>query len=719
MVMILPEIFKCAFGNETEEKTDQEAQVENQHLNERLGKDEDTTTNINMLSDNQDKEKLTQADKSDQTTPGTPKTDEANVPLEVRILKRNQNDDEQKGQEGTHEIGAGESTQGCKKDLPEMETTTGNKMDQKDDIKMLASDATESITSIVKQPRISARLTLLQHLGLSREKRRGKNKQFVIALEAEEGKEKALLTLKRKINRRTAQKIIDDFNHSNSCMEQVSDAVEDLLETIKNEYDGISCSCTGTIPCCGRCDKELRCEVCSLGPISKVSKFRIMKNIATNYYDIVKDLTLVVNMMYILDSHFFDTELFNATTWILLCSLLIPLMVSAVETAVLHPTAVLDRKTFMAYKKNPPNSLRATVFFGYVFVPALIISNIEEAEVKREHLLEAGKRHVLNLDGQQIETDQEILKELEDVEGYLESLNKARLVFYKNEASMEIPVQLTVQLLMLLMTLTETPTHNSREAFFAAADVSIIESWNKSSFFLLALIFLSLMKSCRTYVKIVKGQKSNFLPTVAKLVLGLRAFVVSSTRVCCYLAFFGPFFGILSSLQHLQAEQMDWDPDLFAKLTGTNSYWDMDTAGTLFKKSKPDYTAYTVIDLKTASLIFVAITGVYSIVIASTKSLMNRTFWNASLQSKIKYVIEGLNMPNASKDWDEDESEEDTCSDDYRKRRRMVLRETITMMIIHTIFNLVFIIPTLVTGNCNKTKQCIGRVKFNISLRCP
>ena len=644
MVMILPEILKCSYGNGAEENMIT--------LNERGSKDSND-------EESRDSVKIT---KGEVTMEGEAVNQDKTI-TDAEVI-----------------TSAGDA---CASEINSTST---------DGIQISASNL------ITKQPRISAKLTQLQHLGLNHEARREQNKRFVLALEDSEGKQNAFVALKRKISQKTAQKIVDDFNHSNSCMDNVCDAVKDIKNTLKNHFKGINCACTCAIPCCGHCEEETRCQLCGQGPNWEVSNLKVIQIIATNYYDLVKDLTVVASMIFVLDSSFLDTEFFNGIIWTLLSSLVIPLLVSAIETALKHPAVVLHYKTFMALKQNPPLSLKAAVFCGYIFVPAVILVNIEKAEMRRRQLLESGKKRFQNLEELQNATDEETLKQLEMIECYLESLYKARLVFYKNEASMEIPVQLTMQLMMLLMTQTKTPTYYTREAFFAVNDFSIIESWNLNKTFLLTIIVLSFMKNCTTYVKIVKSKKSGFLPIAAQLLLGFRAFVVSSTRVLCYIAFFGPFLGLLNSLQHLKAEQMDWDPDLFEKLTGVNSFWDQDISAEMFRKPKPDYTAYTVLTLKKATFVFVAIIGVYSIVIAITKYLVDDRFRRAHLLKKIKYVLDGINMPDASKDWDEDDKEENSSFEDYHKKRSQVLRATITLMALHLISNLVFIVPTLVTG---------------------
>ena len=327
------------------------------------------------------------------------------------------------------------------KDILESNESNSVEEAEIDAVKVLASDSDEDFKHVIKHPQISAILTQIQHIGLSPEDRRNRNKRFVIALQAEQSKERAFLTLKRKVTRNTAQELVDDFNRANSCWEKLKVKVRDKVESVKEMYDATSCACIGSMTCCGRCEKDGTCYMCHLGPSTKASKFGILKDITMNYYDLVKDLTLVASMWCALDYHLLDGELFNVITWILTCSIVIPLILSAAETAYLHPAVVMDRRRFFVYQKAPTRLLRVAVFLFYLVVPARVISNIEKAKKKRTKLLEEGKKTFQNSDGQNRATNEELLSELDNVECYLENLQKAKVVFYKNEASIEIPVQ--------------------------------------------------------------------------------------------------------------------------------------------------------------------------------------------------------------------------------------------------------------------------------------
>ena len=87
------------------------------------------------------------------------------------------------------------------------------------------------------------------------------------------------------------------------------------------------------------------------------------------------------------------------------------------------------------------------------------------------------------------------------------------------------------------------------------------------------------MTTARTYVKIKVDQKIDFLPLPGKLLLALRAMMVYSTRICCFLSFFGPFLGLMGGLAHWTAERISLDATTFNKLNNNAvlPYWDVPT----------------------------------------------------------------------------------------------------------------------------------------------
>lgn len=204
----------------------------------------------------------------------------------------------------------------------------------------------------------------------------------------------------------------------------------------------------------------------------------------------------------------------------------------------------------------------------------------------------------------------------------------------------------------------------------------------------------------KTHMKIKTEQKAGFMSLMAKYTLGLRALIVSITRICCFTAYFGNYLGLLSCLQHLKAEQMDMDKAVQENLISGNSYWDNDTINAICKpgQARPDYSAYTGIYLHTAFTNFIAILAVYACTIFLFKRRLSAKFALASWRSQLQHVVEGLNMPDIYRDWDEEDEEEDATPESFRTRRKIIIKENIAMIIIHFFFNMMFLVPVFVTG---------------------
>ena len=152
---------------------------------------------------------------------------------------------------------------------------------------------------------------------------------------------------------------------------------------------------------------------------------------------------------------------------------------------------------------------------------------------------------------EQIDSIQSRRKEMNKViplNEYLKEVRIGLLTFKKYEFSIEMVMQLSLQIVMLLLSRTITPTHTGLEAVFE-------EDFDTTTFLVLSVLW-SFNSAVRTYVKIRTENKKNFLPFVEKIILGLRAMIFTISRVGCLVAFFCPYLGLLDLLAHWEAERI-------------------------------------------------------------------------------------------------------------------------------------------------------------------
>ena len=116
---------------------------------------------------------------------------------------------------------------------------------------------------------------------------------------------------------------------------------------------------------------------------------------ALSYIDLVKDLTLTVQLIILIGlqalfSSYFT--LFQSTiVWLMIFSVGAPLLMSAIQTTIHHPTTLLDFNTWRNLTSDPKSGLtwvRVCMFCTYLFVPSIQTNNKEGVFQRRKELLE-------------------------------------------------------------------------------------------------------------------------------------------------------------------------------------------------------------------------------------------------------------------------------------------------------------------------------------------
>ena len=83
-------------------------------------------------------------------------------------------------------------------------------------LKTLAEGSDQEVKEVIANPRIKVSVTQLQHLGLTKEERRRRNRKLVLSLA--DSQAKSFIVLKKRISKETCMRIIDDYTHRPSCM---------------------------------------------------------------------------------------------------------------------------------------------------------------------------------------------------------------------------------------------------------------------------------------------------------------------------------------------------------------------------------------------------------------------------------------------------------------------------------------------------------------------
>merc|ERR550517_811453 len=400
--------------------------------------------------------------------------------------------------------------------------------------------------------------------------------------------------------------------------------------------------------------------------------------------------------------------LFQSTiVWLMIFSVGAPFLLSAIQTTIYHPTTLLDFITWRNFSTDPNSNLtgiRISMFCTYLFAPSIQINNKANALHRKEKLLE---NTVIQFNAKNRVVDAEISEELEQLEEYLEEVRKAHLIFKKNEATFELVPQQSIQLVMLLLSQTTYPTVSGLQAVFGKRVPGSVQALGAAEIFLALSVAWSFKTGAASFVKIRTESKSSFLPGTAKVALGLRALLFSATRISAITAFFGPFLGLWDTLAHLVGEKNPLEPKLLDNLiNGSNPYWDKDTVNIMYRE--PDITNYTLVTLQQAFFIFLGLLALHDLAIFAFKMATSIPFRKARWQTKLLHLLESTNVPDTFMDWDDNEEEEveiKKTAEEYRSRWKSVLTETVGMVGLQMLSNLLMLGPIFVTTSKVREKH--------------
>ena len=112
-----------------------------------------------------------------------------------------------------------------------------------------------------------------------------------------------------------------------------------------------------------------------------------------------------------------------------------------------------------------------------------------------------------------------------------------------------------------------------------------------------------------------------------------------------------------------------------------------------------DYTNYTLVTLQAAFFIFLGILLLHGIAIFTLKLNVSSKFKSAAWLNKIGHLVETLHVPDVYKDFDVNmDKEVGRTPEHYQTSFNSVLTETLWMICLQMVSNLLLLVPLLVTG---------------------
>ena len=272
-------------------------------------------------------------------------------------------------------------------------------------------------------------------------------------------------------------------------------------------------------------------------------------------------------------------------------------------------------------------------------------------------------------------------------------------------SGLEVIVQVTIQILILLLNRTNTPTTGGLETIFDEG-----KSYDATTILVLSILW-SLFSSIKTHTNLTILEKG-FCPTTSKLVVLAWATFATLRRVLSLVAVFIPSLGLFSLLHHFEwdkipikarqeyAKSFIISPDDKISLYGLNKplYWgslDKWDYSDPFRPSQPTYSTYTLLSLQYTFIALIVLSILQFIVLFAMKIWISKDFrkeyhWT----NKGIHVLENLNFASPFRDWDDG----DYTILEFRERARAVRKEMIWTQAINFLATITMLVPLWFTG---------------------
>ena len=320
---------------------------------------------------------------------------------------------------------------------------------------------------------------------------------------------------------------------------------------------------------------KLDCTITSWLKITYKGLKRLM-SVFISYLDVTTDLILLGTVWAVLaGTSYLDNQFAYQVAIILLVSIVIPLLTSAIMIASSQPFVVMKALAWKKLTKNHTDFeigfVKSIVMAFFPFVPALIIIGKENAIDKRKSLRDKNyKKEDL--------VSTSVLKECQLLTDYINECSAAQLTIKRNELSLELIVQLSIHLTMVLLSQTDYSLESGLQSIFQeskgtsttwwyfsglqAVFQEIEEQYNTNFWFFVFSVVWSFKTCAKTSIKI-KTQIKTFLPMSAKLLLFFRYLFLFLIRVVCIVTYHAPYIGLLGLLNHYTAETKPLDCDIW------------------------------------------------------------------------------------------------------------------------------------------------------------
>ena len=271
---------------------------------------------------------------------------------------------------------------------------------------------------------------------------------------------------------------------------------------------------------------------------------------------------------------------------------------------------------------------------------------------------------------------------------------------------MEVYVQVTVQVLILLLARTETATTGGLETVFDRELFGL-----DPTTLLVISISWSLLSCVRTHTNLIAMEKG-FCKMTTKLSIFVWGTFATLRRIFSIIALFVPSMGLFSILHHWRWEQIPFSTRLeYAKrgfmssddkisLYGLNEtvywseldHWDYSDPQ---DPAPPPYSIYTLFSLQSTFIAGAALMAIQFILIYVVKILTSPEFGRkGQYVNKLIHVLLNVNYATPFCDWDEGYH----SIQEFRARFRAVCKEMAATFFVNFLCTLLMLVPLWYTG---------------------
>ena len=413
-----------------------------------------------------------------------------------------------------------------------------------------------------------------------------------------------------------------------------------------------------------------------------------LTTIINQYSDIFKDIYLLLILVKINGgvSTLYEFP-WKFSSMIIMCmatTIVVPLLISSIQLAISNPGLI-----FNSNRKD-----KWSVRFMRVGVILTCFVNPIILKIADEHIQEKIRKYSQSSDSN--ENFFKLISKMKEVKTKLSRLLRVDL-------GLELIYQISLQLILVLLSISKTPTTGGLEAFFEQTDnilLVILTTWS--------------FKTCVLLQKSAIKTEKVFFPFTSQIVILFWSTVAAGRRIMAIVVFFLPSLGLFSILNHWKAEQLPSGIRMQAFKYNKNMKNDIITLNNMTrnvhwtsidrweynstdhdKPQPPPYSLYTGLSLGHTFVAFLTLMGLQLITVSMAKMITAKKTKKENWFNFMVHIIENINIPFPYKDWDTD----NLTVAEFKQRLREVNIEMAWTYGVNFIFNILMFCPFWWSGN--------------------